>query len=704
MFKGTGSRWLTCLCILILLAVPVLVRIPTAVFPGMTAEERAVYADENGDWYLTDMDSYYHVRAVDNHLANGHPGNTRLEDGTAWDSLRFWPEGRAADYAPGIILWTEAVWKPLNALFGVRLRDVEFCLAAAMSALTALAAFLLGRRMSNRIGGLAAAILVSCAPAFVQRTGFGRYDTDMFVLLMELLLILFLSEALRAKTIKICLCFSAAFILTALVYSLCWTAEAVIMVTGLTVLGGAVSAVWNALDSRNRKKEGKDQSLIRPLAAALGSGAAVLLLFLLIYGPGIVGSLFSYASLTSDYTTASGVLPNEYMPIAELNAPSFFPREAGQWLADLSGGGGLSVMTGVGGIVPLLLCLFALGCLALRSIRRMKRTDVFPLDASGSRVYGCILLVLCAGWLFLVRYGNRFTEHLAVPVCLAAGAAVGWAAERILRRGVKRALSAGLAAVLCLCAVVPSIADSVGIMNGFRPTISRVSEDAMAWIRENAEDPEAVIVSWWDNGYYYEHASGHPCLWDGGSVDAVRAVLVSRALTAEDPGLSSRILLMLASSGNTAAEFLMEKTDAGTAFRAMEKALTAEPEAARTCLREECGLTDDEADETERLLHPAEPKETYLVLTDAMMMQYGWFEYYGFWDFTGNTPEPLNTSYDFTPTGYHIERPEARKYMEETRTRETLWRIYLQAEENDRMTCVYRGDDGLEHVRIWRIE
>ena len=80
----------------------------------MTEEERSAYTDEQGRYYLTDQDSYYHVRIVDNHLATGQIGDSRTEDGIPRDTRSFYPEGRGTDYAMGIVLLTEAVWKPLK--------------------------------------------------------------------------------------------------------------------------------------------------------------------------------------------------------------------------------------------------------------------------------------------------------------------------------------------------------------------------------------------------------------------------------------------------------------------------------------------------------------------------------------------------------------------------------------------------------------
>ena len=226
----------------------------------------------------------------------------------------------------------------------------------------------------------------------------------------------------------------------------------------------------------------------------------------------------------------------------------------------------------------------------------------------------------------------------------------------------------------------------------------------MEWVRDHAEDPDAVIATWWDNGYFYEAVSGHPCLWDGGIASSpVRAILVSKALTAHDPELSRRILLMLSGSGNAGAEYLLERTDAETAFDTVWDALLLDRPEAEELIAARCGMDRAEAAAAERLLHPAPAKETYLIATDLMMMEIGWFEYYAGWDFAGDNPLPRSTTLRYTPEGDPYDSPRGQAYMEEVRGPETLWRLYMEEEEDPRFELVFQGDDGTEGLMMWRV-
>ena len=701
------SRMIICLCVLLVMAVPVLVRLPSAAFPDMTDTQRSAFRDRDGRYYMTDPDSYYHVRIVNNHLETGRIGDRDDGNGSSVDSRSFYPEGRGTNYSPGIVLLTEAVWKPLHAVFGTGLYDVEYCLSAVMAALAGLAAFLLGWRISGKWGGLVAGLLVSCAPVFVQRTMFSRFDTDMFVVLMDVLLILFLSEALRAKSRGRRILFSAGFAACAWIYSQCWTAVAVALITGFTLFAGMLYILWEAIGSgRKGSKAARRVPWFRNtgLYVVAGSGIGAFALLVLSHGFGFFRDILSYARLTGSTDMGTGTLPNVFNAIAELSMPDIFPDSFARWFWDAGPDREISVLTGIGGGTVAVLALAGLAGLILPGVKRFHRDETTGIGLSAGRMYGCLLLVTLACWAFLIRYGLRFVEHLSVSAGLLAGTAVGRLGWRIRgKKGRAFWLRAGACAVLSAAAIVPAAAASIHAISGIYPAVSRVSDDAMRWIRENAEDPDAVIATWWDNGYFYEAASGHPCLWDGGSTDSLRAVLISKALVTHNPELSRRILLMLSSSGNRAVEYLLERTDPETAFDTVWEALPLSKAETEALMMRRFGMTEAEAGEAEALLHPETAKETYLIISDMMMMQMGWFEYYAFWDFGGDNPPPLATSYRYTPDGYPYNSPEGQSYMKRIRLGETIWRLYMNEEEDERFTLVYSGDDGVENLWMWRV-
>lgn len=719
-----------------------LVRTPSAVLAEKPLAVREIFQSEAGVPYLTDLDSYYHVRLVENDLAYGSLGDAELSDGSVWDSLRFYPEGRSADYPPGIVFMTELVWRVQN-LFGQKsLELTEFSLPVLMSALTALAAYIFGCRLGGAACGLTAGLLVGCGPLFASRTLYGRFDTDMFTLGLELLMVLFFTEAMRGRSREKRIENALAFALTVWALGKCWMPKYSMLFAGLTIAGGLLWALTvRALDKLNgetavKKRRAGDKTLPTEWSVLLGCAALTALAMLLSAGVSVFGQVLSALSFTNAQKAGEGVLPSLYVSVSELRSAKFVFGSVVDFFAAYNKGSAPTVVSGVGGGAAFLLAVAALVLLGLFSFVRFRgeRDDLPP--ARDCALYFFELLLWMAAGLVLCRSGVRFIFHLSLPVALLAGFAI----SRVFRRaGAKyrrsasrkdgaetesdedargvsedaprrrpilvRALSVVLAALLFILAVVPAMVGATFYSADNTPSVSDASARAMEWIHEHAADERAVVASWWDMGYYYEYASGHPCLWDGGSQDSVRAILVARALTADDLELSRGILRMLSGSGNAAVEYLSRHTDIETEFEALWAALPMESGAARACLCERCGLSAEEADEAERLIHPEHAKETYLVLTLTMTKQIGWYEYFANWDFTGTQNVPASTWYSRMPDGTSVfEEGAGQDYLENVRSKETIWRLFFNAEKNECFTPMYEWHDGLEHVRVWRVE
>ena len=490
--------WLFALCAFLSMTASVFVRLPSALQPGISADLREALTDEEQHLYLTDPDSYYHARLVRNDLSNGHFGTLRLENGSGWDTLSYYPEGRSADYQPGLIRLTEWIWKPLHRLFGTNLYDVEFILSVLLSALTALCACILGTRMSCPAGGLTAGLLVSCASAFVSRTVFGRFDTDMFVLLMDILLILFLSEAFRAKSLRTKALYSVLFALAAVLYSRCWTPEGAGVAAIAVLLGGFIFvlalSVLPGHILRTRRFE-KQEPAAFFLCAVFSLAGLVLL-----HGISLFPRIFSYTFAAEAVRTDSGIFPNLLAGITELDPPRLFPESFFGWFAGYSRDS-RSIVNGVGGFFAVCLSLGFFVLTAFRCFRKKHEPASVQENRRPDLMYFCLFAVLTAGGLFVCRYGNRFTEHLAAPVGLTAGIFIG----RMIRyarsgNGWRRIAAFFSAAVLFAAAVIPSVSGALQVSARSRPSVSDASAGAMSWIRENAEDPDAVILSWWDYG------------------------------------------------------------------------------------------------------------------------------------------------------------------------------------------------------------
>ena len=180
--------------------------------------------------------------------------------------------------------------------------------------------------------------------------------------------------------------------------------------------------------------------------------------------------------------------------------------------------------------------------------------------------------------------------------------------------------------------------------------------------------------------------------------------MVSKALVTEDMELSKRIILMLSENGNAAADMLMEKMPVREAFDVLWKALVMDKEEALSLLGS-CGLSEEDAAAAEALIHPVKTHEAYLILTFTMTRQIGWYEYYANWDFTGKQELPSTTLYSYTPDGTPaFNTKEGQDYLKNVRGNEAMWRLFFNAEKTPCYTPAFEYHDGVEHVRIWRVE
>ena len=717
--KSSAGNWFKVLfphliCILTVFGAAALVRTAPVFFRGAAQKTRSAYVDEQDIPYLTDLDSYYYARLVDNYLSEGSLGDTVSDDGQAWDSLSYYPEGRGAQYQPVIAWLTAGIWR----LFGGSLNRLEYVLPAFIAALSAVAAYLIGWRMNGKAGGLASGLLVSCAPVYASRTCFGRFDTDMFIVFLELLLIFFLTEALRASSRIGRLLYAVLFAADSVLYFLCWTPTYGMLFAGLTLAGGLLYCLVCAVTAGIRCSSGESGTgsvfWVRQLLILMAAGALMLAGALLLYGTNVIKRVISAISFTPSSAAGTGVLPNLLESVSELFRPRVFPKSMLKAFAGYVPGGTPSVVSGVGGAVVFGLSLAGIILLLAAGFLRFRGKNVC-VSGYGALLYTCVLGAWFAAGIYLSRYGVRFIEHLSVPVGLLAAVPVGrlnpvsGTSEELSgnyrRRRIfflaKRLASAALLAA----AAIPCITGAVRACAASRPSVTDASVNAMRYITKNAQDQDAVIASWWDMGYFYEKASGHPCLWDGGTQNGARAILVAKALTSDSLDLSRRILLMLSCSGNEAINLLMEHTDAASAFETLWTVLVSEKDEALALLSDRCGFDRAEAEEAWKLMRPDEPKETYLVLTYTMTRQIGWYEYYAGWDFTGRQAKPSSTLYTYTPSGTPLFRSEeGQEYMESVRGKEMMWRLFFNAERTDCFTPAFEWHDGLEHVRIWKVE
>jgi len=130
---------------------------------------------------------------------------------TDWGHLPVWDElsyyvGREVgieNYPPFIFYLTGAIYWIIQYLgYSFSLLTVASYAAAVYGAMICIAAFLLGRELSNNYGGLMAAALIGSAPQILVRTFGSSFDTDQLVVFFIILTIYLSVHLLKKRSIS----------------------------------------------------------------------------------------------------------------------------------------------------------------------------------------------------------------------------------------------------------------------------------------------------------------------------------------------------------------------------------------------------------------------------------------------------------------------------------------------------------------------
>ena len=759
---GVGKRPLQRLCnsvalrriayvlaALLVMTLAVVVRLPAVSVGSANDLIRDAYQDEAGRTYLPEADAYYHVRLAENLAASGSLGDSYAPDGTPMDSLRNVPEGRSVDYQPGLMVTDVAVWRVLNAFVPIELFDVGYWMPCAMAALTALVAFILCCRIVNLAGGIVAGVLAGCAPIFVIRSVPGFFDTNIVAPLFAILLILLLTEAMRARRRSMRIVWACFFALSAEAFVQFWSIFGMIFAV-IPLIGGFVFLLVLPIARHGKSKRALrwyvSQAEPRGLLLCVVLTVAIVLC---VHGPSFFGSALGMASSASSLKD-SGTLPSINASVSELQVSPFGPANLGDWFSG-SLAGGASIVNGVGGALVLIAaaCGYAAMVALIVHGRFIKRPQAGKTHNKGSllfapsartlALYACVLGIWFAACWYITSMGTRFLEHLAVSSGILAGVFVGlvtglaWSriqgrharanvtdtadpaetpAEphaKMPRVLIRNALLLVCPVLLGVAIAIPAVSGAHEAAAGSRPITSDATARAMAWISENAQSPEAAIVSWWDSGYVYEYESGHPTLCDGGENRPERIIMLARAFAGDSMDLSRDTIAMLSTTGDAAALRLTGILGIATGYDALWETLPLGSDDARTRLVETYGLDEEQAAEIESLMHPEKPREAYVVLSESMMQVLGWIEYYSAWDFETIQPAPQATAYYSIPDGsgalFLIDDTNREFY--EARQSETVWRLYFDRDPHGAdglcFELVYETSDPVDHVQVWKV-
>jgi len=387
-----------------------------------------------------------------------------------WDELSYYT-GRGNTPTNSPFLWYVTVvlyWILSN--FGLSLLTTASYASAIYGAMMVIPAFFLGRELSNKYGGLVAALLIGTAPQILIRTFGSSYDTDQLVLFFILLTTYLSFKFVKKRNLTY---FSLALIgLTAFMLTWGEFAFTSFIIIGFIILNIIVAIVFGLIR--------KNVNISKTLVDSLKSFAAIICLLIAIL---LVGLLFNYNPIQSFFNVIGFAQRSETW-IVNISIAELQPFDI------LNLNGFITAMgrfiTGIYFIDVLLLIVFVFAIAFGLFMSYKKDLGIFSFT-----------LTLFLIGLFTTTRGIRFTEFSSSFFIVLISAGLGYLVEFFMNKNnMLKAFSIGL--VLCIAFISMNLGQTIGKELG--PDINDNWDTAWEFLR--TKTPELSIVgTWWDPGH-----------------------------------------------------------------------------------------------------------------------------------------------------------------------------------------------------------
>jgi dolichyl-diphosphooligosaccharide--protein glycosyltransferase len=484
--------------ILILLAIVFAIRIPASDIPGVPSDMKAEYVDSSGLPYFSEMDSYYNLRMTQDLVDHGYFGDTMVNN-TQVDNHRFSPNGMNTTYTPGIGYATSFMYDLANIFGHFDLKTVAFWTGSIIACLAVIPAYIIVRRITNDYGAIAASLIITLSPNYFAHTFPGFFDTDMFVFVFPLFIVLFFIECIRSNNRIHKIIYAVLAVLSIMLFAKCW--DGYVFYLGMLAIFVIIYLIANfyfTLRDPNDKSSAstKLSNFFHQKEVLSVIGLVVLLIIglLIVDGAGVLGIVSSVLSgfALQASTTATG-FPNVMVSVAELQVPSLSNGGVlGLFLASTG-----SVVSGVGGIICFLAALVVLYTYITRFSKLRKTTtkttatgklpknlrqstskrteqkrfefSLKEIDEFGSKdeiiqsrketlLYLTLFLVWTISACAAVTQGSRFITLLILPFGLLSGIFVGYAVDYIKSKRIDDKKLAATIVIAILLIAYPIIA------------------------------------------------------------------------------------------------------------------------------------------------------------------------------------------------------------------------------------------------------
>ncbi len=386
-----------------------------------------------------------------------------------WDELSYYV-GRAdtPTNSPLMEIITATVYNFFKG--SMSLFTVASSMSAIYGALIVVPAFLLGKELSNKYGGLFAAALIGTAPAILIRTFGASYDTDQAAVFFLLFTLYAGFRCLRKKTIESLA--TAMFAYSAAMLSWGDSMFTFVILCGYAVVLFVAQKFFGKFFSHDGSSAANNFKWNAIFLAAIL--AVVEFVGIITKSYGAIGSIFSIANFAQK---AEVWIVN--ISIAELQPFDVFNIQG--WMQAM---GRFSVGDAVidMGIFLIFLSFMFIGLF----YSYKKKINAAPLITA-------IFMIA----FYVTTRGIRFTEFSSGLFLLIIAAGFGYAVEFLEKRSVLAKASVfGIALIITFFAF--GISSQLGYALG--PDVDKSWDDAWKWIKENTPE-DSIIGTWWDPGH-----------------------------------------------------------------------------------------------------------------------------------------------------------------------------------------------------------
>jgi len=415
-----------------------------------------------------------------------------------WDILSYFPPGRPTDYQLG---WpyTIAVFYKVFQLSIPSLTTMQFSIywIAVFSGICAIPAYLVGRMVTNKWGGLVTALLATISVTFLSVSMAGYPDSDAVDVFYTFLTILTTLYAVKQnpKTKKGIFAIALA-VISYWLFAFNWNSSWYIYYIFLgfiplylffQVLEGLISreqrgSLFGLI--KTKIKDNKNAVLTILLVGVLGG----VLTFLTSGWP--FNTITPWDQLLNglNFLTGRALIVN--ISVAELQPINVFSRE-----------GIVQVFNRVG-MVPAILALFIFPLLVLKLWYKKKITIV---------EYFVIIWMIFSLWL--ITRGVRFSLIFSLAIATSAGLIVGSLVDFFKER--KNLFFLASVYALIIFGMIWYISDSLQFSQSTGGLdIGDNWRNALNWIKDNT-NTKALIATWWDPGHILAGYTGRRVHADG---------------------------------------------------------------------------------------------------------------------------------------------------------------------------------------------